>query len=74
VCDPEEITFIPPQLVEKVADHAEMDPRIDGWWFMMLREKKYGPDPIEGRWTPQLIDEFNRWAASKGSKLKLKKH
>jgi hypothetical protein len=74
VCDPEGIAFIPPQMVEKVTDDAEMDHRIDEWWFMMLREKKCSPRQIEGRLTLQLIDEFSRWAASKGSKLKFKKH
>ena len=33
VSDPEGITFIPPQLAEKVADHAEMDHLVDEWGF-----------------------------------------
>ncbi len=74
VSDPEGITFIPPQLAEKVADHAEQDHLIDDWGEMMLREQKYSPGQIDGRWTNPMIEEFNRWAASKGSNVRLKKH
>jgi len=72
VSDPEGITFIPPQLVGQVADHAEMDHLVDDWGFMMLREKKYSPGQIDGRWTPQMIEEFNAYAAKRGSKLRMK--
>jgi len=74
VSDPEGITFIPPQLAEQVADHAEEDHLVDDWGEMMLREQKYTPGQIDGRWTNEMIDEFNRWAASQGSKVRLKKH
>ena len=72
VSDPEGITFIPPQLAGKVADHAEMDRLVDEWGFMMLREKKYSPGQIDGQWTPQMIEEFNAYAARQGSKLRRK--
>ncbi len=71
VSDPEGITFIPAQLVEKVADHAEMDHLVDDWGMMMLREKKYSPGQIDGRWTRQMIEEFNAYAAKRGSKLRM---
>lgn len=74
VSDPEGITFIPPQLAEKVADHAELDHLIDDWGETMLREQKYTPGQIDGRWTNQMIGEFNKWAASQGSKQRLKEH
>ncbi len=74
ISDPEGITFIPPQYAEQVADHAEMDHLIDDWGEMMLRQQKYSPGQIDGRWTNQMIEEFNRWAASRGSKLRLKTH
>jgi 4-hydroxy-4-methyl-2-oxoglutarate aldolase len=72
--DPEGVTFIPAQLAEKVADHAELDHLIDEWGMMMLRQQKYTPGQIDGRWTNQMIEEFNQWAAAKGSKQRLKKH
>jgi 4-hydroxy-4-methyl-2-oxoglutarate aldolase len=74
VSDPEGITFIPPQLAEKVADHAEMDHLVDDWGHMMLREGRYTPGQIDGRWTRPMIEEFNRWAAQRGSKLRLPVH
>ncbi len=74
VSDPEGVTFIPPQLAEQVADHAEEDHLVDDWGEMMLREQKYTPGQIDGRWTNEMIDEFNRWAASQGSKVRLQKH
>lgn len=74
VSDPEGITFIPPQLAQQVADHAEMDHLVDDWGEMMLREQKYTPGQIDGRWTNQMIEEFNKWVASQGSKLRMKEH
>jgi 4-hydroxy-4-methyl-2-oxoglutarate aldolase len=74
VSDPEGVTFIPPQLAAQVADHAEEDHLVDDWGEMMLREQKYTPGQIDGRWTNQMIDEFNQFAASKGSKIRMKEH
>jgi 4-hydroxy-4-methyl-2-oxoglutarate aldolase len=75
VSDPEGITFIPPQMVEKVADHAELDHLVDAWGMMMLREEKYTPGQIDSQWTPQMIEDFNKWVAeTKHSKLRLEIH
>src|SRR5437773_7465913 len=73
VSDPEGITFIPPQLCEKVADSAELTHLIDEWGHSMLREGKYTPGQIDGAWTPAMKEEFNRWAEQeKHSKMRLK--
>jgi len=69
--DPEGVTFIPAQLAEKVADEAEMDHLVDEWGHMMLREGKYTPGQIDSKWTPEMIQAFNKWAEEKGSKLRL---
>jgi 4-hydroxy-4-methyl-2-oxoglutarate aldolase len=69
--DPEGVTFIPAHLAEKVADDAEMDHLIDEWGHQMLREGKYTPGQIDSRWSPEMIQAFNKWAAQKGSKLHL---
>ena len=74
VTDPEGITFIPPQLCEEVADKDEVTNLVDEWGHMMLRQQKYTPGEIDGRWTPRMIEEFNQWAASKGYKQRLKDH
>ena len=69
--DPEGVTFIPAHLAEKVADDAEMDHLVDEWGHQMLREGKYTPGQVDSRWTPEMIQAFNKWAAQKGSKLHL---
>jgi regulator of RNase E activity RraA len=74
VSDADGITFIPPQFVDAVGDEADLDHLVDEWGHMMLRQQKYPPGLIDNRWTKQMIEEFNQWAASKGSKLRLQEH
>lgn len=69
--DPEGITFVPPQLAEKLADDTEMDHRIDEWGHTMLREGKYTPGQIDAKWTKTMIEEFNAWLEKNGSKLRM---
>jgi 4-hydroxy-4-methyl-2-oxoglutarate aldolase len=69
--DPEGVTFVPPQLAEKLADETEMDHLIDEWGHMMLREGKYTPGQIDEKWTTKMIEEFNAWLEKKGSKLRM---
>ncbi len=69
--DPEGVTFVPPQLAEKLADETEMDHMVDEWGHTMLREGKYTPGQIDAKWTPKMIEEFNAWLEKKGSKLRM---
>lgn len=71
--DPEGITFIPAHLAAVVADESELTRLRDEWGHQMLREQKYTPGQIDTRWTPQMIDEFNKWAEAKGSKVRIPK-
>ncbi|MFN8006296.1 MAG: RraA family protein [Terriglobia bacterium] len=70
--DVEGLTFIPPHLAEEVGDKAQMTHLVDEWGHMMLREGKYKPGEVDGKWSKQMIDEFNQWAEQKGSKLRMK--
>jgi len=72
VSDAEGITFIPSQMVKKVADQADVFHAQDAWGHLMLREQKYNPGQIDGYWTNPMIREFNRWAAEHGYKAHLK--
>jgi regulator of RNase E activity RraA len=72
VSDLEGLTFIPPQLAEKVADSSELTQLRDEWGHQMLREGKYTPGQIDTRWTKDMIDEFNRWAERRGAKVRMK--
>jgi 4-hydroxy-4-methyl-2-oxoglutarate aldolase len=69
--DPEGVTFVPPQLAEKVADDTEMDHLVDEWSHTMLREGKYTPGQIDAKWTKQMVEEFNAWLEKRGSKLRM---
>ncbi|MFB3920735.1 MAG: RraA family protein [Terriglobia bacterium] len=72
VSDPEGLTFIPPQLAEKVADYSQMTQLQDQWGHEMLREGKYTPGQIDQRWTKEMIEEFNRYAEQQGLKVRMK--
>ena len=72
VSDAEGITFIPPQLCQKVADDADLTHLVDEWGHKMLRERKYTPGQIDNKWTPAMIEEFNAYCAAKGSKVRMK--
>jgi len=67
VTDPEGVTFIPPQLCKEVADKAELTHLVDEWGHMMLRQQKYTPGEIDGKWTHQMTEGFSQFCASKGS-------
>jgi regulator of RNase E activity RraA len=60
--DPEGLTFIPPHLAEKVVEHSEITQSRDRWGHQMLREGKYTPGQIDGRWTAEMESEFKQWA------------
>ncbi|HLJ17525.1 MAG TPA: hypothetical protein VKV15_23720 [Bryobacteraceae bacterium] len=70
--DPDGIMFIPAQMAEEVANESELTQLRDEWGHTMLREQKYTPGQIDAQWTPQMVDEFNKWAESKGSKMRMK--
>lgn len=71
VSDPEGVTFIPPQVAEKVANEAERTHMVDEWGHKMLRERKYTPGEIDTEWTSKMIEEFNAYCEAKGSKVRL---
>jgi 4-hydroxy-4-methyl-2-oxoglutarate aldolase len=69
--DPEGVTFVPPQLAEKLADETEMDHLVDEWGHTMLREGKYTPGQIDAKWTKEMVQQFNAWLERKGSKRRM---
>ena len=72
ISDPSGITFVPAHLAEKVADDSELTQLRDRWGHQMLREQKYTPGQIDTQWTPQMIEEFNKWAEAQGSKMRMR--
>jgi hypothetical protein len=37
----------------------------------MLREGKYTPGQIDGKWTKEMVQRFNAWLERKGSKRRM---
>jgi len=62
--DPEGLTFIPPQLAEKVVTVSEDVRFRDEWGHSMLRTGKYTPGQIDAAWTKEMEAEFQAWAAA----------
>lgn len=73
ISDPDGLVFIPAHLAKAVADESELTQLRDRWGHEMLRTQKYKPGQIDSRWTPEMIDEFNAWAAKQGSSLRMPK-
>jgi 4-hydroxy-4-methyl-2-oxoglutarate aldolase len=71
VGDPEGVTFLPPQLAEKLANETEMDHLIDEWGHTMLRKGKCTPGQIDAKGTKEMVQQFNAWLEQKGSKRRL---
>jgi regulator of RNase E activity RraA len=66
--DPEGLTFIPPQLAEKVVTSSE-DVRLrDDWGHEMLRQGRYTPGQVDATWTPEMEKEFEAWVAPRRPK------
>ena len=66
--DPEGLTFIPPQLAQKVVESSEDVRFRDDWGHQMLREGKYTPGQVDAKWTPEMEAEFQAWAAARRKK------
>ncbi len=63
--DPEGLTFVPPQLAEKVVSTSE-DVRLrDEWGHEMLRRGQYTPGQIDASWTSEMEAAFQAWAAGR---------
>ena len=55
------IIFIAPHLAEKVVKTSEIVRLRDEFGFMCLREGRYTPGQIDGRWTDEIEKDFSRW-------------
>jgi 4-hydroxy-4-methyl-2-oxoglutarate aldolase len=69
VSDPDGgVTFIPPHLAQQVADTSERIQLHDEWGHMMLRQGKYTPGQIDSKWSPEMEEEFKKWAEEEKKK------
>ena len=69
----EGIVFIPAQLAEKVVTESEAIMLKDMFGHQRLKEGKYTPGQIDGRWSPEIQDDFRGWLKQNSSKLPVPK-
>lgn len=55
------VMFIPPHLVEKVVKAGELVQLRDQFGHQRLKEGKYTPGQIDGKWTPEIENDFAAW-------------
>ncbi len=65
----EGIVFIPAHLAEKVVVESEAIMLRDMFGHQRLREGKYTPGQIDGRWSPEIQDDFRGWLKQNADKL-----
>jgi regulator of RNase E activity RraA len=57
----EGVIFIPPHLLERVVIHAEFIMLRDTFGHQRLREGKYTPGQIDGKWSDAIKEDFLNW-------------
>lgn len=55
------VMFIPPHLVEKVVKAGELVQLKDQFGHQRLKEGKYTPGQIDGKWTAEIESDFAAW-------------
>lgn len=55
------VSFIPPQLAEKVVKTSEIVRLRDAFGHLRLREGKYSAGQIDARWTDDIEKDFSKW-------------
>ncbi len=55
------VIFIPPHLAEEIIKSSENAGLVDEWGHMRLREKKYTPGEVDGKWTEEMKKDFDEW-------------
>ncbi len=57
----EGVMFIPPHLVQQIVIRGEFTGLCDNFGHMRLREGKYTPGQIDGKWTDPIKKDFLSW-------------
>jgi regulator of RNase E activity RraA len=63
------VIFIPPHLAERIVKIGELVKVRDEFGQQRLREGKYTSGQIDGRWTPDIENDFSKWYDAKKDKL-----
>ncbi len=67
------VLFIPAHLAEEVLDRAEFIMTRDMFGHQMLKEGKYTPGQIDGRWSDEIKDAFLKWVKNNPGKSPMSK-
>lgn len=67
------VIFIPPHLAEKVVKTGELVLLRDQFGHQRLREGKYTPGQIDGRWTDKIEKDFSDWLEANSDDLPVSK-
>lgn len=67
------VIFIPPHLAEKVVKTGELVLLRDQFGHLRLREGKYTPGQIDGRWADDIEKDFSGWLKTNISDLPVSK-
>jgi len=67
----EGVVFIPAIMAEKVVQGAEFIALRDGFGHQMLREGRFTPGEIDGRWSPAVNAAFVKWVEEHPDKMKM---
>ena len=65
----EGIVFVPAHLAEKVVVESEAITLRDMFGHQRLQEGKYTPGQIDGRWSPEIQNDFRSWLKENVDKL-----
>ena len=65
----EGIVFVPAHLAERVVVESEAIMLRDMFGHQRLREGKYTPGQIDGRWSPEIQSDFRSWLKTNMNKL-----
>ncbi len=55
------VIFIPPHLLEKLVINAEFIALRDAFGHQKLKERKYTPGQIDGKWSDEIKEDFLSW-------------
>jgi len=67
------VLFIPAHLAEEVVDRAEFIMTRDMFGHQMLKEGKYTPGQIDGKWSDEIKDAFLKWVKNNPDKSPMSK-
>lgn len=69
----EGVIFIPPHLAEQICKTSELVRLRDEFGFMRLKEGKYTPGEVDGRWTDVMEKDFSNWLQQNMDRLTVPK-